>query len=236
MGNGGIMRGTFNIVNADTDSIAISRKDGSFISTEDRQNILDELNSLFDSQIRFEDDGYYKKVIVVKSKNYILDGDKLTIKGSALKATMKEKALQAYIKEVINLLLSDKKEQLLEHYMCYVNRICTLTDITEWCSKKTITKSVLNGTRSNETRVMDAVQDMEGLQEGDKVYVFFETYEKITEASNFKGFYSRKKLLDKLFKTIKIFGNIIDVKQFPNYALKANQKKLLEQGLLFEIE
>jgi hypothetical protein len=83
---------------------------------------------------------------------------------------------------------------------------------------------------------MDAFEGTEGLQEGDKVYVFFETVDKICQDNNFKGNYSRKKLLDKLYKTIRIFDNIIDVKQFPNYALKVNQKKLLEQGLLFEIE
>lgn len=224
------------IVNADTDSIAICRKDGSFISIEDRQKILDELNSLFDSQIKFEDDGYYKKVIVVKSKNYVLDGEKLIIKGSGLKATMKEKALQVYIKDVISLLLTDNTNELLPHYMRYVDEICNLTDISNWCSKKTITKSVLDAEITTQQRILAAVEHVEGLQEGDKVYVFFETPEKLTQASDFKGKYSRKKLFDKLFKTIKIFENIIDVKQFPNYALKGNQKKLFEQGKIFEIE
>lgn len=219
------------IVNGDTDSISFTNGKDLLIN-----QCLEQLNARSGEGIVWEDDGYYKKVIVVKSKNYVLQGEKLTIKGSGLKATMKEKALQRYIREVIDALLAGKKESLLDHYFLYVQEICSLTDITDWCSKKTITKAVLEGTRANETRVMDAVEDVEGLQEGDKVYVFFETPEKLTQASDFKGKYCRKKLFDKLFKTIKIFENVIDVKQFPNYALKGNQKKLLQEGLIFEVE
>jgi DNA polymerase elongation subunit (family B) len=222
----------FQIVNADTDSISFTN--GQHI---DLQKCLNELNELSGRSITWENDGQYEKVIVVKSKNYVLKHEKKTIiKGSGLKATMKEKALQKYIREVIDLLLENKSASLVEHYMSYVNQICSLTDISEWCSKKTITKAVLEGTRTNETRVMDAVEDVEGLQEGDKVYVFFETVDKLSQDKDFKGVYSRKKLFDKLFKTIKVFENIVDIKQFPNYSLKGNQKKLLEQNLIFEIE
>lgn len=219
------------IVNADTDSISFTNG-----TDLDMDQCLLELNELSGKGISWENDGIYEKVIVVKIKNYVLQGEKLTIKGSALKATGKEKALQKYIKELIDLMLNDEVSNAVEHYETYVNEICTLTDISQWCSKKTITKAVLNAERTNESRVMDAVEDVEGLQEGDKVFVFFDTLTSLCQDTNFKGKYSRKKLLEKLYKTAKIFENVLDVKQFTNYALKSNQKKLLERGLLFEIE
>ena len=144
--------------------------------------------------ISWEDDGFYKKVVVVAAKNYVLVGDKLTIKGSALKATTKEKALQRYLREVIDIIIDGKEQTLVAHYENYVKEICSLTQIDEWASKKTITKAVLNGTRSNETRVLDAVGSIEGLQEGDKVYVFFKTDKELCTVENFTGEYSKKKL------------------------------------------
>lgn len=219
------------LVNADTDSISFTN--GNEI---DINKCLSELNDLSGQGIKWTNDGYYDKVIIVKAKNYVLKNNKLKIKGSALKATSKEKALQRYIREIIDAILEGKQDALLDHYFLYVQEICSLTDISEWCSKKTITKAVLGGQRTNESRVMDAIEDIEGIQEGDKVYVFFEQVDKLCEVNNFKGNYSRKKLLDKLYKTVKVFESVLDIKQFPNYSLKVNQKKLLEQGLIFEIE
>ena len=44
------------------------------------------VNKLFKDGISWEDDGYFKKLIVVKAKNYILfDGMKVKIKGQAFK-------------------------------------------------------------------------------------------------------------------------------------------------------
>lgn len=211
----------YKLINADTDSISISNG-----SELDVQKCLNTLNDLSGPGISWEDDGFYKKVVVVAAKNYVLVGDKLTIKGSALKATTKEKALQRYLREVIDIIIDGKEQTLVAHYENYVKEICSLTQIDEWASKKTITKAVLNGTRSNETRVLDAVGSIEGLQEGDKVYVFFKTDKELCTVENFTGEYSKKKLLGKLYKTVEIFESVIDIKQFKNYSLVKNLKEL----------
>ncbi|MGL4790926.1 MAG: hypothetical protein ACRCW1_05895, partial [Anaerotignaceae bacterium] len=220
----------FKIINADTDSISFSSN-----KIINSNYYLEDLNKSFDMYIKWEDDGYYKKIIVVAAKNYIMVSDKVTIKGSSLKATTKEKALKRYINEVIDILIEGNNNALLPHYESYVRQICNIKDIKDWCSKKTITKKVLDPKRTNESRVLDAVSDIEGLQEGDKVYVFFKTDKELCTADNFDGKYSKKKLFEKLYKTVKIFESVIDTTQFKNYALVKNQK-LLEQTQIDLIE
>lgn len=220
----------FQIVNADTDSISITNG-----QDLDVDKCMNELNELSGSGIAWENDGYYSKVIVLKAKNYVLFSDKTVIKGSALKATTKEKALQKYIKEVLDIIKQGNTNELVPHYESYVTKIMNLKDISEWCSKKTVTKAVLNGTRTNETRVMDAIKDVEGTQEGDKFYVFFKTDKELCRLEDFDGVYDKKKLLGKLYNTIKIFSEVLDIKQFKNYSLVKNYKELELKNLdLFE--
>src|ERR1044072_6629508 len=66
--------GNFKVFGCDTDSIIFSKRDGSEISEQEQQSILDKVNSLFPDKIKFEDDGYYPSVIVFKAKNYVLFG------------------------------------------------------------------------------------------------------------------------------------------------------------------
>jgi hypothetical protein len=177
--------------------------------------------------IRWEDDGYYKTVVVVKAKNYVLqdeDGD-VTIKGSGLKGTMKERALQQFMREVIELLLKGRKDRLVRLYETYVKRVDNLTDITDWCFKKTVTKSVLEPERTNEDRVKDAL-DLETVSEGDKVYLFFKSAEQLCLREEFDGTYDKDKLFKKLYDTLCVFETLIDVDLFPNYALKRNKELL----------
>lgn len=62
----------FELVNCDTDSISFCRRDGGEITDSEREKLLNDLNSLFPNQILWEDDGYFKTMIVVKAKNYIM--------------------------------------------------------------------------------------------------------------------------------------------------------------------
>jgi len=221
------MKQGFILTGADTDSIAICKKDQSFITEKERQEILKEINALFPEKIKFEDDGYYEGVLVVKAKNYALrSGDKIKIKGSALKATMKETRLVYFLDNAISFLLDKNIEAVKQMYMDLVMEIGDITDITPWCSKKTVTNAVLNSSRANETRVLAALNS-ENIQEGDKVRMFFETPETLCLDKNFKGVYDKDKLYEKLFKTVKVLAPVLDMNDFLNYKLKKN-KKLLE--------
>lgn len=221
----------YNIPNGDTDSIMICRPDMSFISKEDREKILRDVNALFPERIHFEDDGYYTSVLIIKAKNYVLKSEdgKIKIKGSALKATMKEPALQTFIKEVVDLLLENKTEEVVSLYHKYVQDILNLKDITPWALKKTVTSKVINAERTNEQKVLDAInEEDEDFQEGDKVFLYFTTEGSLKLASNWSNDHCPYKLIEKLWKTAQVFSNIIDKELFVKYHLKTKRKLLSE--------
>lgn len=224
------MQHNFKICNADTDSIAFKKEDQKPFTLEEREALLSEINSLMPELIRWEDDSFYKKFIVVRTKNYILQDEKgkVTIKGSGLKASTKEKALQRFTAEIIDLLLRDRKDQIYCIYTKYAHEIMSLSSMDDWCSKKTVTKAVLNGTRTNETRVLDALQGTD-YSEGDKRYFFYRTPEELCLRENFDGTYCRDTLLGKLYDTISVFDTIIDVELIPNFSLKRNRGLLSVQ-------
>ncbi len=221
----------------DTDSISFCKPDMKLITKEERIVLLNELRSISPDYMDWEDDGYYKRCIIVGAKNYIMQDEagKVTIKGSGLKASMKERALQAFIQELIDLLLKDKKDQILFHYLKYVHTILNLKDITDWCSKKTITKAVLNPERTQEERISAALKGSD-YKEGDKAYMFFKTETELCLREKFDGAYDKDILLGKLHDTLSIFGTVIDADLFPNFTLKKNQSMLTDLGYVPKFE
>jgi hypothetical protein len=83
----------------------------------------------------------------------------------------------------------------------------------------------LNAERTNETRVLDAIEGTD-YREGDKIYVFFKTPEELCLREKFDGTYDTDILLDKLHSTLEIFDTILDVELFPNFSLKRNRDLL----------
>lgn len=214
----------FKIVNADTDSFSYTT--GKQLSGESFAEHIEEVNGLNEG-IVWEDDGQFKKVLVVKAKNYVLhDGKDIKIKGSSLKATMKEPKLKAFIDDVIRLLLADRKDNLYDTYLYYVACIGDIgpKSIHDWVSKKTITKAILNPERTTEERIKAALT--RPVQEGDKIKVFFETPEKVTLLEDFNGTIDKPTLYRKLYKSLEIFNTVVDVGVFPNFSLKRNEKRL----------
>lgn len=206
----------YQIVNADTDSFSFTAKKDFFFNT-----FIEILNNQFKDMIVWEDDGHYEKFVVVKAKNYVLkQGDKVKIKGSALKGSMKEPALKEFMTEIIYDILDENKHSL-ELYDSYAAEIGEIEDIKQWCSKKTITKSVLNPQRPNEQRILDAIGKKK-VQEGDKIHVFFKTPTELCLLENFDGEYDKDRLYEKLYKTMKIFESVVDLSEIKNYKLKKN--------------
>lgn len=218
----------FKLVNCDTDSISVCKHNFEEFTEEERTIFLNDLNSLFPKRIKFEDDGYYKTVIVAKAKNYLLwDGKKKKVKGSALKVTTKEKALKEFINEILGAMLEGRKNYK-EIYDKYAKEIIDIKDISRWSSKKTVTTKVLAGTTTAGKKVNSIIQNKE-IMEGDKIYTFFKTDGSLALAEDFNQEYDRVRLLKKLFTTTKTFELILDYKSiFPNYSLKRSAK-LLDQ-------
>lgn len=216
----------FIIANGDTDSIAFKKPDQSPFTQEEQDALLAELNALMPKNIVWKNDKHYRRLIVFKAKNYVMDdGKKVKIKGSALKGSKKEPALQAFTREVIDLLLKDRKEQVIFAYMQKVNEINSLTDITPWCFKVTVTKKVLDPQATFQRKIRTAIGSFP-VSEGDKVYLFFKEDGSLCMREEFVGKFDRSVLLGKLRDTLEVFGNVFDVELFPDLTLKRNQELL----------
>jgi DNA polymerase elongation subunit (family B) len=219
----------FKLVNADTDSITICKPDGSLFSDHEQESLLRELNSLFPKTISWEDDGYYRKVIVLKIKNYITqtqDG-KVKIKGSALKASTKSPAMKEMINRIIDSMLNDRND-FQDIYLEYIKEAAKVKDIKRWASRKTISERTLNSERKNETRIKDVIQGTE-IVEGDRIYVFNKTKDELELVERFNGVYDIDKMLQSVYDTAWVFENVLDCESlFPNYKLKKMKPKLQE--------
>ncbi len=119
----------------------------------------------------------------------------------------------------------NKNEKLLNLYKSYVKQCFGIKDMTLWSKKITVTESVLNPKRTNEQKILDAIGDKH-VQEGDKLYVFFKKDESLCLLENFTGEYDEMVLVEKLYKTLCIFENVINIDAFPKYHLKKNKKNL----------
>jgi DNA polymerase elongation subunit (family B) len=227
----------------------VSKPDGSEFSTDEQQKLLDELNSLFPENIKFEHDGYFKCVVVLKAKNYVLwDGKKIKTKGSAFKSSTKEPALAELLNTVVNSLIHNG-EDYTDIYERYVSEAMDINEISRWCVKKSITKKLLNGTRKNETKVLDAL-DIDDLQEGDKVYLYNAIDGEVQDSAKgelvfykdgrpkmipnkvlklseeFDGNYNYLHYVKRVYDTISILKSVIDMDKITKYHLSKFQPLL----------
>lgn len=222
----------FTLVNADTDSITISKPDGSVFDKKEQDNLLNSLNSLFPELIKWEDDGYFHKVVVLKAKNYILyDGKKIKIKGSALKASTKCPALKEFIKRVIDYMIYNdtvNQSDIAKIYMEYVKEIIAISDIKRWAARKTISETTLKSERTNEAKIRSVIEGTE-IAEGDRIYTFYLPNDELELVDRFKGEYHKDRLFRNLYDTAYVFESVLDCDTlFTNYALKKNKKPLQE--------
>jgi DNA polymerase elongation subunit (family B) len=217
----------FRIVNADTDSISFTKNDESEFTQDEQTNLLNELNSLYPNTIRFENDGFYKCVIVFKAKNYVLyDGKKIKTKGSAIKATTKEPALREFIDRIISSIINNDGSYS-SIYEEYIKEAMDIKNIKRWVTRKTISEKTLNPQRTNEQKIKDIIDNTE-YKEGDRIYCFFKSDGSLALAEDFNGDYDKDKMLEKIYKTAEIFKTVIDKNIFINYKLKKNKEKLKE--------
>jgi DNA polymerase elongation subunit (family B) len=219
----------YTLVNVDTDSFSYTKNVP--MSEEEQRIELNEVNNLFPERIRWADDGYYKSVLVLKAKNYVLwDGKKKKIKGSALRSATREKALAEFIDKFSDLLLEERFNDLIDLYNEYVEEIKNIKDINRWAAKKTITEKVINPQRTNEAKVLEALGDSE-FSAGDKRYFYFKTDKSLGLVENWKNDHDIPTFLKKLHNTVKIFESVVDLSLFPNYSLKKNLKLLYPKGV-----
>lgn len=208
------------LANCDTDSVAFCKADQSFITVDERKMLLDELNSLFPEKIRFADDGYFPKFIVLQTKNYIMlrDDGKLTLKGSSLKSSSIEPALKGFMREIIDALLSNQTNYV-DIYHKYVLEAWNITDIKRWVSKKTISSKTLHNERTNEANIREAIVGSE-YKEGDRIYVYYNENDDLVLVEKYDGKYNKARMLKKIYNATERFWGVIDGNQFKDYSLK----------------
>lgn len=224
----------FNISSCDTDSIKITNADGSPISDEDIAKFQAELNALLPEKINFELDGIYRPLAVVKAKNYAyVEDGKRKIKGSALKASSREKILKKYSDSLLDSILGLEPKTLEELYHDMIKQVINIKDITPWCSKKTFTKAVKNETTTSGVK-LNIIAKKLNLQEGDKFLVYFKSDDSYGIPEEFDGDYHVDRMLEKVFKTTQIVSTIMDLSWCLNYKLKRNKKKLEELCMMNE--
>lgn len=218
----------FVLINADTDSIMVCKRDSSIFTKEERISLLKELNSLSPKGLNWDDDGYYETAIILKAKNYILyDGQTIKYKGSSLKSSTLEPALKDFLHEIIDAIISNENN-FTEIYNKYVKEIDNIQDIKRWASKKTISEKTLNSPRANETKIMDAIEGSDYV-EGDRVYVYFKPDGTLNLIEKFDGQYDKTVFLKKLYNTSLRFETIMNCNElFLNYSLKRNKIKFEE--------
>jgi len=227
------------LCNVDTDSFSVCKPDQAPWTKEEKDNFIKDLNSQFPELIYWDDDGIYSKFLVLKSKNYVLvdETGKIKIKGSSLKDQKRPKMILQFINDFINILLEEKPEKLVPLYESYVKLTANIIDIKPWSKKLTITDKIFKckdhanltkeekkeaKLRKNETDVYDALKDRQ-VQEGDKIWVYFNNNGGLSMVEDWAGDYDRKALLKNLFTATQIFKNVIDPIQFKNYTLKKNK-------------
>jgi DNA polymerase elongation subunit (family B) len=240
------------LVNCDTDSIMITYKDGREWTNVMRDKFLDAMNDIFDDLIVWEDDGYYDRVVVVKSKNYVLleNGDtKIKYKGSSFKSSNKEPALASMMKEISEDLINNNNNYP-DIYERYINEVLNITDINRWSSKKSVTENLMMGNDTVKKKVLNAVGEKK-ISVGDKLYIYNDIdgkiqstvkgepffYKKTGEpkmienrvyklSENFTGSYDKQHYLKRTFSTAEILKTVIDMSKIKNYSSTINYKKL----------
>lgn len=217
----------FDVPKGDTDSITIW-KNGELFNEQEVDELIEEINGKLPKEINFELDAFYDSIVVFKAKNYAYrEGNKINTKGSAIKASTKSAALKEFIKRTLDCLLYENKlEDISQIYMEYVKEIQSIKDIKRWAARKTLSSTMQESERTNETKVMDAIADSE-YKEGDRFWVYYKPDDSLSLVENFDGQYNSTRLYKNLYDTLKIFDTVIPVKEnFINYSLKKSQKLL----------
>ena len=172
----------YTLVNVDTDSFSYTNTIAP--TKDDFKKEIAALNSIYPELIKWEDDGVYEKIIVVKAKNYVLVKEgKKKYKGSSLTDQKKEPRLLQFLEQLIEVLLADQTEAekqaaLKQTYDNVCREVAYKFNVFDWVTKKTVTKSILEPKRANEQKPMNAITEaiekkiIPGIQEGDKVWLY----------------------------------------------------------------
>lgn len=245
----------YSLVNVDTDSFSVTNgnrpTDAEFADQINELNTLYHKLIVWEDDGIFD-----KVIVAKAKNYVLVSGDKIKYKGSSLTDQKKEPALRKMLEEAINALLDKDSEALNIIYKKYCKMALNPTDIKSWTVKKTITKPVLNPQRANEQKVLDACNEAIGkgvipnIQEGDKVWLYQAIdgeKQKIVKGEPVflkdgtpkmventilrfpelhKNDHDKWHYVKRVYATLNILENVLDMSKFEKYHLKSKRKAL----------
>lgn len=222
----------YTVPKGDTDSITLWNN-GIEFSSELKHTLLEEINSLLPEHIKFELDDCYDSLLVFKAKNYAYRvGEKITTKGSAVKSSTKSEVMKSFINKGLTMLLYGQTQedvaQLYESYIYDIMNVKTQDDIRKYAARKTLSSTMVESERKNETRVTDAIKGTD-YKEGDRFWVYRMPDQSLKLVEHFDGNYDKKSLLKNLYDTADVFCTVLPKELFKNYSLVKNFKILLDK-------
>jgi hypothetical protein len=145
----------------------------------------------------------------------------------------------------------EQQEKIRKIYHKYIKEACDVQDITRWAVKKSVSDKVLNPQRTNERVILDAIKHKDP-REGDKYFlytaldgmrqkvakgepVFLKNGDpslipnnilKLTE--EWSGDEYKEHYVKRVYMTLCILENLLDIGKFIKYHNKSNKKKLEE--------
>ena len=215
----------FKIVNMDTDSISYTNNLP--LGKTEFKDDLEWVNSNCSHLIVWEDDGIYDKVIVLKAKNYVLKkGSEVVFKGSSLTDQKKEPLFKVVLESSLKLLLNDELNDYIrsniDYFLALIESRVGDMRPERICTKRTITKAVLNPKRLQEQKILDACNEaidkgvITGINEGDKILLYRRENGKLKFPQLYDYDHDREHYKKRLYATIKIIEPVYDLTEIDN--------------------
>lgn len=249
----------YTLVNVDTDSFSVTNGEApspeEFMQEIDELNSLYSKYIVWE-----DDGVFDQVIVVKAKNYVLQSKDKIKYKGSSLTDQKKEPALLKFLEVAIDCILKNQQENIIPLYREYCREALNPGDIKKWCVKKTVTKSILNPERANEQKPLDACNEaiekgvIGGIQEGDKIYLYQAIdglTQKITKGEpvflkdgtpkmvdnqilRFPELYTKDHdkwhYVQRVYKTLCILQNVVDIEKFTKFHLKAKRKLLTDEN------
>lgn len=187
-----------------------------------------------------------KNYVLFDGKTKVVKGS--AFKTSSKEVALKE-LMQVMVDEMLG---ENNINTLVKIYKKYVQEAMNVHDIMRWSTKKTISDKILAGrnpkadVRKQELDVWKAIQHEDDIQEGNKIYLYpvilgeeitlggvsektgkplkdkVKVVTGLKLAKYWDNDHNVEHLISRVFATVKIFKNVLDMDQFIDYSKKKN--------------
>jgi hypothetical protein len=203
-----------------------------------------------------DDGYYDSCLVLKAKNYILVSNNKYTYRGSSLKDTKREPAVREMLQKMIHDIIENESGDLVPIYESYIKEAANIKDISRWHTKKTITKSVLDPDRLTEQKALDAANEAvergvsQGFSEGDKIWLYPAIRGKtqarakgqliflkngtpkmidnciLRDSRLWEGDQDVDHYINRVYTTVEILSNVVDMNIFIDYGLKKNKESL----------